>query len=174
MKEKKVEFYKEKDVLGQEIDPVYIRTGELDEKKEKIDHSKIYELPSIKTRYTSMLLDALLILLLALGISSLFKLFGEVPGYVRGILFGIIIFLYEPLLVTYACTFGQLMMNIRVRNINNPVQKIKLINAFGRFFGKAILGWISLLTVTFNVNRRAIHDYISRSIVIVPKESASS
>lgn len=158
-----------KDILGQELPPVFIKTEELIEKKETIDYSKVYVLPTIKTRYFSMLIDVIVILLLALGISTILEKIGQVPDYVRGILFVIVIILYEPILVTFGTTIGQLLLNIRVRQFKNPEKKLAFYLVILRFIIKIFLGWLSFITVTFNINRRAIHDFASGSIMIANK-----
>lgn len=70
-----------KDILGQDLPPVFIKSEEINEKKKQIDYSKIYVLPSIKTRYFSMLIDVIVIVLISLAISSLFEKIGEVPTH---------------------------------------------------------------------------------------------
>ncbi len=156
-------------ILDQNLIPEYIKAEDIADKKEKIDYSKVYELPTIKTRYISILVDGICLLLFALGISALFEKIGDVSGFVRGITFVIVIILYEPILVTLGCTIGQLFMNIRVRDFRNPERKLSFYLVILRFIIKIILGWLSFLTVTFNINRRAIHDLASGSIMIANK-----
>jgi uncharacterized RDD family membrane protein YckC len=162
-------FTTPKDVLGQDLPPVFIKTEETLEKPEKVDYSKVYVLPTIKTRFFSMLIDVLVIILMALGISKLFDTIGEVPGLVRGILFALVVVFYEPVLVTFGSTIGQLLLNIRVRSFKNPDQKVAFHMIILRFAVKVFLGWLSFITVTYNINRRAIHDFISGSIMISRK-----
>jgi uncharacterized RDD family membrane protein YckC len=157
---------RDKDVLGQDITPVFIKTEELIEKPEKIDHSKVYVLPSLKTRYFSMLIDVIIIVILALGITQLLEIIGTVPDWIRASLFFFIFVLYEPILITLGSTIGQMFLNIRVRSFNNPREKLQFHMALIRFLIKAILGWLSFITITFNINRRAIHDFVSGSIMI--------
>ena len=164
-----VDFTKDKDVLGQETPLVFIKTEESIEKPEKIDYTKAYVLPTIKTRYFSTLIDVIIIVLLSLGISSLLEIIGQVPGYIKGILFLVIILLYEPILVAFGTTVGQFFLNIRVRNFKDPKIKLAFHLAILRSFVKIFLGWLSFITVTFNLNRRAIHDLASGSIVITKK-----
>jgi uncharacterized RDD family membrane protein YckC len=164
-----VDFTKEKDVLGQETPQVYIKTEDLIEKPEKIDYTKIYELPTIKSRYFSTLIDVLIIVLLSLGISSLLEKIGQVPDYLKAILFVVVILLYEPILVSFGTTVGQFFLNIRVRNFRDPKTKLAFHQALLRSLVKILLGWVSFVTVTFNLNRRAIHDLASGSIVIANK-----
>ena len=161
----------EKDILDQDLCPVFIKLEEINERKEPVDYSKTYILPSIKTRYFSTLIDVTVMLLLSLGISSLFDKMGQVPDYVRGTLFVVVFILYEPVLVSFGTTVGQLILNIRVRNFNNPVKKLAFPLVMVRFVLKVFLGWLSFLTVTFNINRRAIHDFASGSVMIANKIS---
>lgn len=174
MNEKKVDFYRERDILGQEVQDNAVRQGRNPATKQVIDHSVSFDLPSIKIRYFSTLIDVLVILGLALGISSLFETLGEVPDYIRGITFLFVFILYEPLLVSFGCTVGQLVTNVRVRNFKHTSKKLKLHLAIIRTLIKATLGWISLITITFNKNRLAIHDYVSNSIVLIPKNKTAS
>lgn len=160
------DFTKKKDVRGQEIPLVFIKTEELIEKPEKIDYSKVYFLPTIKARYVSMLIDVLIIVLLSIGISSLLETIGQVPGFVKGILFVVVVLLYEPILITSGATVGQFFLNLRVRNFKHPDQKLAFPLAILRTLVKIFLGWLSFVTVTFSVNRRAIHDFASGSIMI--------
>jgi len=159
-----------KDILGQDIPPVFIKSEELTEEKMKIDYSKTYVLPSIKIRYFSTLIDFLVILGLSLGLSSLFEKIGEVPNYVRAIAFVVVFILYEPILISLGATIGQLILNIRVKSFKNPQKKLSILLAVLRTMCKIFLSWISFLTVTFNLNRRAIHDFVSNSIVIETKK----
>jgi uncharacterized RDD family membrane protein YckC len=160
------DFSKEKDVIGQEIPLVFIKAEDASEKPGKIDYSKIYVLPTIKARYISMLIDILIIILISSAISSAFEIIGSVPGFVKGILFVVVVLLYEPILITSGSTIGQLFMNLRVRDFKHPDQKLSFHLAILRTIVKILLGWLSFVTVTFNVNRRAIHDFASGSIML--------
>jgi uncharacterized RDD family membrane protein YckC len=160
----------DKDILGQDIPPVFVKTEEITKKKEQPDYSKVYVLPSIKTRYFSTFIDILVILGISLGISYLFEKIGEVPNYVRAIAFIVVFILYEPLLVSFGATIGQLLLDIRVKSFKNPQRKLPIVLAAVRTLCKVFLGWISFITVTFNLNRRAIHDFASNSIVIENKK----
>ena len=153
----------------QNLVPVYIKAEEIAEKEGKVDYSKVYELPTIKTRYISILIDVICLSLIVFGISTLFERIANISGLVRGITLVIVIILYEPILVTLGCTIGQLLMNIRVRDFRNPEKRLSFHLVIFRFIIKTILGWLSFLTVTFNINRRAIHDLASGSIMIANK-----
>jgi len=158
-----------KSILEEELQPVFMNFEEISLKKATIDYSKVYVLPTIKTRYSSMLIDIVIMLIIAIGISSLFENIGDVPDYVRGILFVMVFVLYEPILVSFGATIGQLLMNIRVKKFKNPSQKIAFPLLIIRLLVKALLGWISFITVTFDINRRAIHDFACGSIMVANK-----
>ena len=122
----------DKDILGQDIPPVFLKSEEIPEEKKKVDYSKTYVLPSIKIRYFSTLIDLLVIIGLSLGISSLFEKIGEVPNYVRAIAFVVVFILYEPILVSLGATVGQLILNIRVKSFKNPQKKLSVLLAVVR------------------------------------------
>jgi len=157
------------DVLEQQITPIFVKKESITEPIEPVDYSKVYILPSIKIRYFSTLIDICVIFLLALGVSSLFEMIGEVPDTIRGVLFVIVFILYEPILITLGATVGQFFLHIRVRRFNNPEKKVLFHLLLLRLLAKGLLGWLSFITVTFNPNRRAIHDYLSGSIMIANK-----
>ena len=154
----------------EQTSPIFIDSVDLEQSKDNPDFSKIYALPSIKTRYISTQIDVILILLATFGIAAILDKFDIVPNSLRGILFLFIVILYEPILISFGCTFGQLMTNIRVRKFKDPESKIYLHIALIRLLIKWLLGVISFIMISFNINRRAIHDYSSGSIVIIPKE----
>jgi uncharacterized RDD family membrane protein YckC len=154
------------DVQGQKIPPVFIKTEEINTKQDKQDYSKVYILPSLRTRYVSMIIDVLIIVLIALGATQLFEIIGIVPNWIRAATFIFVFLLYEPILVSVGCTVGQLLLNIRVRRFKDPTIKLLFPMALIRFLVKAFLGWLSFVTIIFNVNRQAIHDLASGSIMI--------
>jgi hypothetical protein len=149
---------------------VFIKSEAIDEKKEKIDYSQTYILPSIKTRYFSTLIDVLAIIGISIIISNLFEKIGEVQDYIKAVTFFIVFILYEPLLVSFGATIGQFILSIRVRSFKDPQRNLPFYLAIVRTAVKVTLGWLSFLTITFNINRRAIHDYASNSIMIVLKK----
>jgi uncharacterized RDD family membrane protein YckC len=159
-----------RDVLGQEIPPVFMKAEEVSKKANTIDYSKVYILPSLRTRYTSMLIDAMVIVLLGLLITKVFEVIGNVSDWIRAFSFILVFILYEPILVSLGSTIGQYLLNIRVRKFDNPVKKLPFHLVFIRLIVKGFLGWISFITVTLNINRRAIHDLASGSIMISSKK----
>jgi len=162
-------FTHENEQLNNDQQPIFIKSEQVKNQDNSLDHSKEYELPTIKTRYISTFIDFILILLMSLGISMIFEKIGEVSGLIKGLTFILVFVLYEPILISFGCTVGQLITNIRVRNMSNPEKRVQIYSAIPRFIIKAILGWISFISITLNVNRRAIHDFMTNTIVIIPK-----
>ena len=81
--------------------------------------------------------------------------------------FVLCIVLYEPLLVALnGGTLGHQFMNIAVRRYSDPTRNISIFAALFRIIIKGALGWISFLTVSFNDEKRAIHDIASGAIVV--------
>ncbi|MFC0875654.1 RDD family protein [Saccharicrinis sp. FJH2] len=165
MNDQRVDFVIEKDVLGLEKTNFQIIQPN-EEKPKNIDYSSVYHMPTIKRRYVSTLIDACAIVVISLSISYMYEVIENVPGIIRGITFFLVIFFYEPILITTGSTFGQLLTNIRVRKISDPDKKISFWSACVRFTLKVLLGWISFFTITFNKNRRGIHDFASSTVVL--------
>jgi hypothetical protein len=63
-----------------------------------------------------------------------------------------------------------MIIGIRVKRVNNPTMNINLPFAIFRFSGKVLMGWISLITVTTNQKKRAIHDFMGDSIVLYNRQ----
>ena len=66
----------------------------------------------------------------------------------------------------FGCTFGHLLLGIRVRKEIDETQNVFFPFAVFRYILKVLLGWISLLTVSGNPKRKAIHDYLVGSVVV--------
>jgi len=53
-----------------------------------------------------------------------------------------------------------------VRKHSDPGKKINLIQSYLRFIVKFLLGWISFITISFNEEKRAIHDFAGGTIML--------
>lgn len=125
-----------------------------------------YERPSISRRYISSAIDGIFIIFTFVVISYCFRSDSPSASSIRiATLLGML-FLYEPLLTSYSCTIGQKLMGIRVRKVNDMERRISIIAAYSRYFVKIFLGIISLFSIVFTKERRAIHDFASGSIMI--------
>jgi uncharacterized RDD family membrane protein YckC len=126
--------------------------------------------PSLSKRVQSIFIDLLfMILLMFLAGLILEKINGnseEGDEWLRAILFVSIWGVYEPVAMTLGCTVGNLLTKIRVRQFGNIAKKINIFQAYLRFIIKFFLGWLSFITISFNEEKRAIHDLASGTIVL--------
>jgi len=119
------------------------------------------------SRIKAAFIDSIIIIGFMFLISEILSLIEAVPNFERIFLFVFIFLLYDPIFTSiYGGTIGHSKAGITVRNENNPEKNISFPYALLRFLLKVALGWISLLTVTGNVKRKAIHDFAANSIVI--------
>ena len=123
--------------------------------------------PGLLDRVKAILTDGIVILILIFAFTYIFSLFENVPDYLKIIAFVFIFILYDPLFTsTFGGTIGHMMIGIRVKREANEISNILFLSAILRFIVKVFLGWISLLTVTSNEKRKAIHDYLVGSVVV--------
>ncbi|SRR6266700_1195493 len=133
---------------------------------EEIQQERHFKYPSLLTRVQSIFADGILVLLAMFLAAWIIDHFEATPDWIRGVLFIGLWAVYEPLAVTFGCTFGNYLMGIRVRKFSNEQKRINIIQAYARFVIKMFLGWLSFLTIQFDPQRRAIHDIVSGSVVI--------
>ena len=118
-------------------------------------------------RVKAVIIDSIVIIAMMYGVSELFALFETVPDIFRIIAAVFIGLLYDPIFTSiYGGTIGHSYSNITVKRANDPNKNITFPFALLRFILKTFLGWISLLTVTSNKQKRAIHDLVANSIVL--------
>lgn len=150
------------------LKPITIsRINKLHSQQAPIEEEAIHthHFPYLLSRYKAILIDGLLLLTI---LTACILINGQL-GFSSTWIFVVYLTLalsYEPILITYSSTIGQKIMKLRVRNINNPDKRISLGQAYIRFFTKALLGWLSFLTISFNKEKRAIHDFVASSVVI--------
>lgn len=142
----------------------------IEEKSMKTDESQTefdenFDYPYLLTRYKASLIDGVLLACL-FGV-ILYLTPNPNISLVEGIIFLIIVILYEPILLSiYSATVGHFMMGIKVISLKNKNQKLTIFQGIIRISIKTLLGWISFFTINFNPGHRAIHDFLSSSIVI--------
>ena len=122
--------------------------------------------PSSIDRFQSLLIDSIVIILLMFILSSVLENFENFSNAVRILLFFVLWAIYEPLATTLGFTLGNYIAGIRVRNFENISMKIDFLRSFIRFLIKVLFGWLSLITIFLNKERRALHDLASGSIMI--------
>lgn len=123
--------------------------------------------PGVATRVKAVICDSVLLIILMIVTATLFDRFENVPDFARAIAFVFIFLLYDPLFTSlFGGTLGHMLMGIRVKRASNQNKNIGFPLAIIRYLLKALLGWISLLTVSGNKSAKAIHDIVVKSIVI--------
>jgi uncharacterized RDD family membrane protein YckC len=125
--------------------------------------------PSLLKRVYSFLIDTglkVFLLFIATVTFSWMKLEGEKENWIKGIVFVLVIAVYEPLSMRLGATFGNYSTGIRVRRYLDPTKRINLFQAYCRYIVKILFGWLSCFTIGFNAQRRALHDMVGESIVI--------
>ena len=126
--------------------------------------------PGVFDRIKAIMADSIVIILLMFTASYIFSLFESVPDNARIIAFVFIFILYDPLFTSiFGGTIGHMLIGIRVKRESDEMKNILLPSAILRYIVKAALGWISLITVSFNPKGKAIHDYLVGSIVVYSK-----
>jgi uncharacterized RDD family membrane protein YckC len=147
------------DVEDDSEDPTPVNTGNF------IQAGINYDYPPLVTRYKAVLID--LILLFAILVTTMVVLgdseYRSPVMITLGLLAG---FVYDPVLTAYSATIGQRLMKIRVRRFSNPTKKVGIVSAYVRAIVKWPLGWLSFITINFNSEHRAIHDFAGGSVVV--------
>jgi len=128
---------------------------------------EIENYPNVLDRVKAVIADSFIIILFMLIVTYLISLFENVHENVRILAFVFIFLLYDPLFTSiFGGTIGHMMFGLRVKREKDTTKNILFPLAIVRFFLKGSLGWISLLTVSSNKKRKAIHDYLVKSVVI--------
>ena len=121
----------------------------------------------VADRVKAVVTDSIVLIIFMFIITYIFAEFEHVPDNARIIAFIFISFLYDPIFTSvFGGTIGHMMLGIRVKREKKQLKNILFPLAIIRFLVKASLGWISLLTVSGNKKRKAIHDSIVGSVVI--------
>ena len=124
------------------------------------------EYPLLGDRVQSTFIDTILIVVIMFAFASILDKYENVPTWVRIVLFVGLWGIYEPLCTTFGATLGNYIKKIRVRKIGKYSSRINFFQAIIRYLLKIVLGWISFLTIHFNKERRAIHDFAAGSVMI--------
>lgn len=123
--------------------------------------------PNVSDRVKAIITDSAVQLVFIILVSYCFSAFQKVPNEVKAITFGLIFLIYDPFFTSFfGGTLGHKMHSLKVKKASNQSQNISFFMAIIRFVFKTILGIISLLTISSNDERKAIHDKLSGSIVL--------
>ncbi|NME68464.1 RDD family protein [Flammeovirga aprica] len=138
----------------------------------EIEDEEEVDYPYLATRVKAAFIDSMLMGILLILVLQLFS--DGNNGLEIFIFFSIVVFVYEPVLLTlYAATIGQKLMGITVRRNTDFNKKINLFRAILRVLTKYTLGWLSFFTINFNKKHMAIHDFAGASIVLNVNTSKS-
>ncbi len=131
--------------------------------------------PGLLERVKALIADSVCIILFMMTLSYLYSSLDNVSDTVRKISFLFVFFLYDPIFTsTFGGTIGHMIIGLRVKKQSEYKQNINLFQAILRYIVKALLGWLSLLTVLSNKEKRAIHDLASGSIILYKSENEQS
>ncbi|MFH2142242.1 MAG: signal peptidase I [Bacteroidota bacterium] len=128
-------------------------------KNQEIDYQ-----PILTRRYTSTTLDILFVFLIYYIVGISFHVFEEYETRLKILFFFSFVWVYETILTSFACTLGQYIVGIRVRNNNDITKKLNIIKLLFRSIFKYPLFIISFFSIGFNPKKRAAHDLIVGSI----------
>jgi uncharacterized RDD family membrane protein YckC len=131
---------------------------------ENVTSNKVY--PSLSDRIQSAFIDAVLIIVLMFIATTVLDKYENAPDWIRIVLFFGLWAVYEPLCTSLGCTLGNYMKGIRVRRYTNESKRINFFAAFVRYCIKMLLGWISFISIHFNPERRALHDFVVGSVMV--------
>lgn len=124
--------------------------------------------PNVLRRWLGTVLDGAVIVAMLIAIAKS----GVAPdseGWSIAIVAALVL-VYEPLFTVYACTLGQALMRMRVRD-EASFGRISLGQAYFRIFLKYFLGSISMLTMPFQKRRQAMHDLAAATLVIEARDA---
>ncbi len=128
--------------------------------------------PGVLDRVKAIMTDGIVIIIFIFTISYVFSLFESVPDNARIIAFVFIFLLYDPLFTSiFGGTIGHMIIGLRVKRESNEQKNVLFHLAILRYIVKALLGGISLLTISGNKKSKAIHDFLVGSIVVYVKSN---
>lgn len=120
----------------------------------------------LPTRVKAVIIDSLIIVAAMYFISEVLDLFENVAVLIKMLCFALIL-LYDPIFTSlYGGTIGHSFCNISVKKESDLSENISFPLAVLRYLIKTSLGWISLISVTANDKRKAVHDFLAKSVVI--------
>jgi uncharacterized RDD family membrane protein YckC len=139
------------------------------ESQDKDIEDRLVEYPTILRRYLSSFIDGCFIVVSVILVPYVIGDEENTLSF-RIVIATLFMLVYEPLFTSKLCTLGQKITGIRIRKFGN-YQRLIFPVALFRVTIKGLLGFISLFSIIFSKNKRAIHDYVSNSIVILDTEA---
>src|SRR5688572_28765171 len=118
--------------------------------------------PSILRRYLSTVIDLVVIFGLTYAFLKSPFFSPEMSEAPLWLFLGLVA--CEPVLTAFACTPGQFLMNLRVRNVKT-LKRPSLLATIARSLVKMLLGVISIIFIPSQKQRRGLHDLAASTIV---------
>lgn len=138
---------------------------------EEMPISEAIRLPGVFERIKASFIDGIVILAMIFIVAIILSFFNNVSVYVRGGAFIFIFLFYEPTLVSLrGGSIGHDMAGLAIKRANKVSSNLLFPLAILRFLIKTALGIVSLFVVNQNPNKKAIHDFLSGSMVIYKKD----
>lgn len=126
--------------------------------------------PRLLRRIQALMIDGIIVPVLVIGLLIAASSLG-VQGIYAGILVGVTVFVFEPLLVTVTGgTLGHHLLGMGVRQ-RRTGENLNIFAASLRFILKVVLGLPSLVSVVTARQHQALHDLVVGSIVVVREPS---
>lgn len=133
------------------------------------------EFATLLDRIKAVVIDSCILIIVMYTVSEVLNLFEVVPNYIRISIAAFLFVFYDPIFTSnLGGTIGHTFANITVKKDDHNDENINFFKALLRFLLKASLGWISMLTVTGNKKKKAIHDLAANSVVLKVKRNKSS
>lgn len=122
--------------------------------------------PKLFLRIKAMLWDSTILGLLLIIFALLSSLLPFESKILRGVFVVLPVLSLEPLFVYFrGSSIGHKLAGIRVVNIDEQ-KSLSVLQCYLRTIVKMLLGLVSLIMFIFSKNYQAIHDYVSRSMVV--------
>ena len=144
--------------------------SQIEQKKTEMDsgNHKISKFPNLFQRYFGTLVDYIFVFFCAYHVAVNLLPQSSETSVPYGVVL-LAIFLYDSVLTAYFCTLGQLLFRFRIRE-RATLRRIPIHLSLVRSVVKLLLGGYSMIAIIFNRERRAVHDYATRSIAIYPSD----
>lgn len=121
--------------------------------------------PRLIRRVQAILIDYVIFVIYLVAVAFLFS-HTNIENSVFKIIALTLPIVFEPLLVSMTGgTIGHHCLHLRVRSKKHD-KNINIFAATIRFILKVLLGWFSLIIVLTSKHHQAIHDFLSRSIIV--------
>jgi len=121
---------------------------------------------TFQQRFGGLMIDGSLLTLVSIGMAMLLKDLPEDEGYLRLVVFLVILFTYEPLMMLTGGTLGHRAMKIRIRKQKDETQNVNIFQAYLRFIVKLFTGPMRGFKWVNKQKNLALHDVISGTVAM--------